>query len=143
STASIFAWMLGFTDVPGALESFLSGLPAPVLITVVCCVVLIILGCVMDSLAAAIVLVPVIHPIAVGAGRAPLRSAGVVAMAIVGGGIPPPVGIYLSPPARAAGVPLWAAARSIVPFLGVVFCVLALAIVWAPRTPWLATAMGP
>ncbi|HLV72004.1 MAG TPA: TRAP transporter large permease [Vulgatibacteraceae bacterium] len=143
STASIFAWMLGFTDVPGALESFLSGLPAPVLITVVCCVVLIILGCVMDSLAAAIVLVPVIHPIAVGAGLDPLQFAVVVAMSIVVGGITPPVGIYLFIPARAAGVTLWAASRSIVPFLGVVFCVLALAIVWAPLTTWLATAMGP
>lgn len=143
STASIFAWMLGFTDIPRNLEQFLTGLPAAVLIMVCCSVLLIILGCLMDALAAAIVLVPLIHPIAVGAGLDPLQFALVISISIIVGGITPPVGIYLFITARAADVTLWAAARDIVPFLVVILLVLAGAIAWAPLTTWLPNAVGP
>jgi len=143
ASATVFAWMLGFTPLPGQLETFLVGLPAPVLITFSCAAILMVLGCVMDDLAAGIVLVPIIHPIAVSAGLDPLQFALVISMAIIVGGITPPVGIYLFITARATGVTLWQSARDSIPFLGVALLVLIVAITWTPMTTWLPGAIGP
>ncbi len=143
AAATVFAWMLGFTSFPRQLESFLGGLPAPVLITFVCAAILMVLGCVMDDLAAGIVLVPIIHPIAVSAGLDPLQFALVISMAIIVGGITPPVGIYLFITARATGVTLWQSARDSLPFLLVALGVLVVAIVWSPLTTWLPGVAGP
>lgn len=143
SAATVFAWFLGFTHLPRQLESFLTGLPAPILITITCTVVLMVLGCVMDDLAAGIVLVPIIHPIAVNAGLDPIQFAVVIAMSIIVGGITPPVGIYLFIAARTAGVTLWQSSRDAVPFLVAGLLVLAIAVAWPPLTTWVPNTFGP
>lgn len=141
AAASVFAWLLGFTGVPAAVGRFLSGFPSPIFVAAFSVALVLLLGMVMESLSAAIVLIPVLYPISLQVGLDPVYFAVLLALAIVAGGITPPVGLYLYITASVAEVSLKRVSVAIGPFILVFLAVVLVALFWPPLTTWLPSVL--
>ena len=94
ATASVFSWILARGDVPAQLAQlpFFSDASRPWLILAALNVLLLILGCLMDSLAVLLIITPMILPIATRAGIDPIHLGVVMAVNLSIGLITPPFG---------------------------------------------------
>ncbi len=118
ATAALFGWLLERLHFPAALASFLTGMTdSPAMIMLLIILVLLAVGCVVEVLAAAIVLVPVLDPLATQFQFDPLHFAFVVVLALCVGTVTPPVGVYLFLANNLARSNLAATIREIVPYL--------------------------
>lgn len=140
ATAALFGWLLERMQFPVALASMLSGItdqPAVVMLLIIA--VLLAVGCVVEVLAAAIVLVPVLDPLALQFGFDPLHFAFIIVLALNVGSVTPPVGVYLFLANNLAGAKLSATIREVLPFIavmiaGVLLCAFVPALsTWLPR----------
>jgi len=131
AASTILAWIAAFTRIPQALSEFLLGLGSPILILLLAVGVLVLLGTVIDPLGAAIIMIPLVHPIGVAAGLDPIHFAISLAVAICVGGVTPPVGTYLFITAGIAETPITKVAKAVVPYL-VAILVSLLLIVFIP-----------
>jgi C4-dicarboxylate transporter DctM subunit len=96
ASCSIFSWILAIKQFPAFVSELLlvvSSNPAVVIAMVM--VVLVIVGLFMETLAAAIILIPVLEPICTQFGFDPIHFAVVVVMTFILGTITPPVGVLL------------------------------------------------
>jgi tripartite ATP-independent transporter DctM subunit len=94
ATASVFSWILARGDVPAqfARLPFFSDPSRPWVILIALNVLLLILGCLMDSLAILLIITPMILPIATRAGIDPIHLGVVMAVNLSIGLITPPFG---------------------------------------------------
>ena len=96
AAAAIFGWLLAAQGFPAMAADALTSLTSsPTIAILLVIVVLLIIGCVMEILAAAIVLVPVLSPIAEHYGFHEVHFAVVMVIAMAIGSITPPVGVTL------------------------------------------------
>ena len=94
ATASVFSWILARGNVPAQLAQlpFFSDASRPWMILAALNVLLLILGCLMDSLAVLLIITPMILPIAMRAGIDPIHLGVVMAVNLSIGLITPPFG---------------------------------------------------
>ena len=94
ATASVFSWILARGNVPAQLAQlpFFSDASRPWVILAALNVLLLILGCLMDSLAVLLIITPMILPIATRAGIDPIHLGVVMAVNLSIGLITPPFG---------------------------------------------------
>jgi tripartite ATP-independent transporter DctM subunit len=94
ATASVFSWILARGNVPAQLAQlpFFSEASPPWLILAALNVLLLIFGCLMDSLAVLLIITPMILPIATRAGIDPIHLGVVMAVNLSIGLITPPFG---------------------------------------------------
>ena len=94
ATASVFSWILARGNVPAQLAQlpFFSDASRPWMILAALNVLLLILGCLMDSLAVLLIITPMILPIATRAGIDPIHLGVVMAVNLSIGLITPPFG---------------------------------------------------
>jgi C4-dicarboxylate transporter DctM subunit len=94
ATASVFSWILARGDVPAQVARlpFFSDPSSPLTILIGLNVLLLILGCLMDSLAVLLIITPMILPIATRAGIDPVHLGVVMAVNLSIGLITPPFG---------------------------------------------------
>jgi C4-dicarboxylate transporter DctM subunit len=94
ATASVFSWILARGNVPAQVAQlqFFSDPSKPWLILLALNVLLLILGCLMDSLAILLIITPMILPITTGAGIDPVHLGVVMAVNLSIGLITPPFG---------------------------------------------------
>jgi len=128
TTAILFALIIGakifaeFVNYTGAHTGMLtlvqdSGL-TPVMVMVVICLIYILLGCVLDSLAMMLLTLPMFFPIVVGLGYDPVWFGIMVVMLVELGLVTPPIGINLFIlKSVVPDVPLIKIIRGIVPFI--------------------------
>jgi len=92
ATAAIFGWILAkerFGDL--ALGTMQRITPSPIGIMFLVVILLLIVGCFVDTIASTIILIPVLHPMAVKLGFDPVYFGVIATILIVLGGLTPPV----------------------------------------------------
>jgi len=95
-TASIFGWLVASANVPAILAAWIKSISSqPWTFLLMVNVILMLVGMFMESLAAILILVPVLMPIAISFGIDPVHFGVVVVMNFAIGMVTPPYGITL------------------------------------------------
>jgi C4-dicarboxylate transporter DctM subunit len=141
--AAGFAWILAYTRVPATILGALTGVTTNRLaIMLIVVAFLLVFGMFVETVAAAIITVPVLFPLGEAVGFDPLHFAVVVVMTLLVGTITPPLGILLYICAGMADITVARAVRAAVPFIAVlVVAVLLVALIPALST-WLPGMMN-
>ena len=138
--ASIFAWILTSNRMPEHFAAALLSISDnPIIILLLINLILLIVGCFMETIAAITILVPVLLPVAVHLGIDPVHFGVMMVLNLMIGLLTPPVGMVLYVLARVAKMPFEACVAATAPFL-VPLIVVLLAITFIPElTLWLPT----
>ena len=95
---------------------------------------LLVVGCFMEALAAMLVLIPILVPPAIALGIDPVQFGLVFVLNLMIGTITPPVGVVLYVTAKVADVPFERMARAVLPYLVPLLAVLIAISIWPPLT---------
>ncbi|MBI4592669.1 MAG: TRAP transporter large permease [Candidatus Rokubacteria bacterium] len=138
--ASSVTFLLTVAQVPAAIAVWLKSVTAsPIVFLTLVMLFLIVVGMFLESNAAYIMLVPILHPIAVEYGIHPLHFGFVFVLNLVIGMLTPPVGVVLFVVASLSGLSLERLVRGVWPFVLLQFVVLFLCVyfpglyMWFPR----------
>lgn len=128
AAAKVFGWVLTYYHVPqaiaGALQMMTSDATLFMLLVFGFCLVV---GAFLDGIAAMIILVPILLPVATGVyGVDPVHFGVVVCMTFAIGLLTPPVGLGLYIAAAISGLPMMKIVRDITPFVMLTIVVVAL-----------------
>ncbi|MGF1552101.1 MAG: TRAP transporter large permease [Paracoccaceae bacterium] len=118
AAASIFSWILissRFTDEFAALLTGWTDNQAVILILMT--LIMLVVGCFMETVAAITILVPVLLPVAVKIGVDPVHFGVIMVLNLMIGLLTPPVGMVLYVLSRVADVPFERCMRGTAPFL--------------------------
>ncbi|MGQ9365474.1 TRAP transporter large permease [Azospirillum sp. ST 5-10] len=133
ASAKVFGWVLTFNQVPQTAAAWLQGMTSdPTTFMVLVFVFLMLVGMVLDGIAALIVLVPILLPIATGTyGIDPVHFGVMTCLTLTLGLLTPPVGAGLFVAAAMSDAKLGSLTKAIMPFI-LVTCAVILAVVYVP-----------
>lgn len=118
ATASLFSWILAAERAPQVVtDAILALTDNPILLLLMINLLLLLVGCIMETLAAIIILTPVLLPVATKAGLDPVHFGVILVVNLNIGLATPPVGVNLFVAGSIARVPLEAVSRRVLPFL--------------------------
>lgn len=118
AAASIFSWILTSNQVTEQFaELILSVTENPIMILLMINLLLIVVGCFMETVAAITIMVPVLLPLAVGVGVDPVHFGVMMVLNLMIGLLTPPVGMVLYVLSRVSGVKFERCVASTMPFL--------------------------
>ena len=109
----------------------------PLVFLLVSNLILLVIGCFMEALAALLILIPILVPAAISFGIDPVQFGLIMIFNLILGTIHPPIGVVLFVMARIAEVTFEQISRAILPWLVPLLLVLAAITVWPPFTLWL------
>jgi len=138
--AKIFGWLLAMQQSARLLDVFVNSLSLPptgLLLLVMA--MLLIVGCVMETTAALLLVVPVLALLTPQMQIDPVQFGVLVVMNLAIGMMTPPVGICLFVSCGIANVSLGQISRTVIPLVVVAFLDLLVASLWSPLTMWLPT----
>ncbi len=136
--ASLLAYCLALSQVPQTAGAFLTRLAtSPLTFLVLVNVILLVVGCFMEGLAAMLILIPILVPVAVKLGIDPIQFGLMFVLNLMIGTITPPVGVVLYVTAKVANISFERVTRATAPFLVPLLVVLALVTLWPPVSTWL------
>ena len=137
-TAGALGWCLSISQLPqtvGPLIVDLVGNPLMFLLAVN--ILLLVVGCFMEALAAMLILIPILTPAAAQFGIDPIQFGLIFVLNLMIGTITPPVGVVLFVTSRIAAISFEAMSRAILPWLMPLIAVLIAITLWPPLTTWL------
>jgi tripartite ATP-independent transporter DctM subunit len=138
--ASIFGWILATTRVTEAFsEALLSLTRDPIMILLLINVLLLIVGCFMETIAAITILTPVLLPIVTQVGVDPVQFGLIMVLNLMIGLLTPPVGMVLYILTRVANISFEQCVRACAPFIIPLLLALAVITYWPAVTLWLPT----
>lgn len=142
--AHIFNVFLSLTDVTSLITDFLAGLNLPVLaVLFIIMLIFLGLGCILDTLAMIVLIVPIILPTVLALGMDPIWFGVIVVLVMEMGLITPPIGINVFViKGIAPDVPLPSIFKGILPFLAAQLLVVSILILFPDIALWLPNAMG-
>jgi len=141
-TAAALGWCISISRVPQTLTPLILGaIASPLVFLLLVNVMLLIIGCFMEALAAMLILIPILAPAAASYGIDPVQFGVIVVLNLIIGTITPPMGVVLFVVTRIADIRFEVMARAIVPWLIPLLVVLAAITLWPPLTLGLAAAM--
>jgi tripartite ATP-independent transporter DctM subunit len=141
-TAAALGWCLSISRVPQTLGPWLiANISSPLIYLFVVNILLLVVGCFMEALAAMLILIPILVPAAIALGIDPIHFGLVFVLNLMIGTITPPVGVVLFVTSKIAGISFEAMSRAIVPWLIPLLAVLVAITVWPPLTTWLPHLM--
>jgi tripartite ATP-independent transporter DctM subunit len=118
SAAAIFGWLLGREQVPQSVAQLLFSISKdPNVILFIIIVFLLIIGCVMETTAALILLTPILVPPVIQLGIDPVHFGLVMVLALMIGLLTPPVGVVLYITASIAKISFEEMSRVTAPYL--------------------------
>ena len=136
-TAVLFGWDLSVAQVPQTMGRFIVGLSDnPLVVLFIINAFLLFVGFFMEAIAAMLILVPILLPIAEHLGIHPIQFGIIFVLNLT-----PPVGVVLFVTANVSGVPFERVARAIIPFLVPLLTVLLLITVFPELTIYLPRAL--
>ncbi len=142
---SVFEYFLQAARVPQGVEAFVSALnlgPAGVMALLL--VVLILLGCFLDSIAILFIITPVIFPIVIGNGFDPIWFGIIMIMVVEFGLVTPPIGMNVFVLSRIMPeVPTWQVFYGVLPFVGADVIRLAVFLALPGLVLWLPSLLFP
>ncbi len=140
AAASIFAWILTSNRVTEQFAGMIMGVTDnPILVLLLLNLVLFIVGCFMETVAAITILVPVLLPIAVSVGVDPVHFGVIMVLNLMIGLLTPPVGMVLYVLSRVAGISFERCSAATLPFLFPLVVVLAIITFFPSFSMWLPT----
>lgn len=138
--ASSVTFLLTVAQIPAAVAAFLQSVTtSPTVFLTLVMLFLIVVGMFLESNAAYIMLVPILHPIAIQYGIDPLHFGFVFVLNLVIGMLTPPVGVVLFVVASLSGLRMERVVRGAWPFIVLQFAVLFVCVyvpsvyMWVPR----------
>lgn len=138
--AAIFAWILTSNRVPEQFAGMLLSISdRPWVILLLINLILLLVGCFMETVAAITILVPVLLPVAVQMGIDPVHFGVIMVLNLMLGLLTPPVGMVLYVLARVAKIPFERCVVATAPFLIPLVLVLLLITFVPAVTMWLPT----
>lgn len=116
--ASIFAWIVAAENVPGMIGAQITQMSnRPFVFLIITNIILLILGTMMDSAAAILIMMPILFPIAMRMGIDPVHY-GIIATANLGVGfITPPVGACLFVACSISNLPIDRVVKPLIPYI--------------------------
>jgi tripartite ATP-independent transporter DctM subunit len=143
TAASVFAWLLTTTQAAQALsDGFLSVTQNKWVFLMLANVLILVVGCFIDTIAAITILVPILLPIVLKLGIDPIHFGLIMTLNLMIGLLHPPLGMVLFVLARVARLSVERTTVAILPWLVPLFLAL-IAITYVPQiTLWLPHAMG-
>jgi tripartite ATP-independent transporter DctM subunit len=116
--ASLFGWVLTTTQVTEKFSALLLSISDnPLIILLIINVLLLIVGCFMETIAAISILVPVLMPVVLKVGIDPVQFGVIMVLNLMIGLLTPPVGMVLFILARVANIPFDRTVKAVSPFL--------------------------
>lgn len=141
--ASAVTFLLTVDLLPQKLSVALQALTSnPLVFNLLVALVLLVVGMFMESNAAYIMLVPLLHPIALQYGIDPLHFGFLFVLNLVIGMLTPPVGVVLFVVCGITGVKMRALVRAVWPFIAYMYAVLFACMLYPPLCTWLPKALG-
>ena len=136
--AALFAWVLTIDRVPTrAADLLLSLSKDPWVLLLIVNLLLLVVGMIMETLAAILILTPILVPALAVAGVDPVHLGVVVVLNLMIGLLTPPVGMSLYMVSSVAGMPVDKVIRAAVPFIVCLLVALA-AVTYIPAaSTWL------
>ncbi|QOY38347.1 TRAP transporter large permease [Anaerobacillus isosaccharinicus] len=124
-TATAFGRLLTIQQIPNQVaQAMLSVSESPIVIILLITLLLLIVGCFMDTLAAIIILTPILLPIAINIGYDPVHFGIIMVLNLAIGFITPPLGVNLFVGSGISGLSIEALSKAIVPFFFVMLFTL-------------------
>ncbi len=125
--ANLFAWIMASEQIPQMIaETILSISTNKIIVILMINILLLFVGMFMETIAALVILFPVLLPVATGVGMDPLQFGVMAVLNLVIGLTTPPVGVCLFVAAGISKISLLQASKAILPFLAVSLVVLML-----------------
>lgn len=136
--AGALGWCMSISRIPQTLApAIVAAIHEPLVFLLVSNLLLLSLGCFMETLAALLILIPILVPAAVTFGIDPVQFGLIMIFNLILGTIHPPIGVVLFVMGRIAGVTYEQISRAILPWLIPLIAVLIAITVWPPLTMWL------
>jgi tripartite ATP-independent transporter DctM subunit len=136
--AGALGWCMSISRIPQTLAPMMvAAIHSPLVFLLVSNVILLLVGCFMEALAAMLILIPILVPAAIGFGIDPVQFGLIMIFNLILGTIHPPIGVVLFVMSRIAEVTFEQISRAILPWLVPLLLVLAAITVWPPLTLWL------
>ena len=140
AAASIFAWVLTSVRAPEQFAGLILTVSEnPVVVLLLINLILLVVGCFMETVAAITIMTPVLLPIAVQMGVDPVHFGVIMVLNLMIGLLTPPIGMVLYVLARVSGIPFERCVSATAPFLVPLFVVLGLITFIPALTMWLPT----
>jgi tripartite ATP-independent transporter DctM subunit len=140
--ASLLGYCISVSRLPQVFGATLTGLTTnPLVYLLMVNLLLLVVGCFMEALAAMLVLIPILVPPALALGIDPIQFGLIFVLNLMIGTITPPVGVVLYVTAKVADVPFENLVRAVAPYLVPLFAVLAMITLWPPLTTWLPSLL--
>lgn len=142
AASAVFSWLLTSHHVAEGFASWMLTFTSnPVLILLLMTLILFVVGCFMETIAAITILVPILLPIAVSLGVDPVQFGIVMVLNLMIGLLTPPVGLVLYVLSQVSKVPFERCAVATLPFLLPLFVVLMLVTFVPAISMWLPTML--
>jgi tripartite ATP-independent transporter DctM subunit len=136
--ASLLGYCISVSRLPQEFGATLTHLTQnPFVYLVIVNLLLLVVGCFMEALAAMLVLIPILVPPAIALGIDPVHFGLIFVLNLMIGTITPPVGVVLYVTAKVAQVPFDRMARAVLHYLVPLIAVLVLCTFWPPLTTFL------
>ena len=136
--AKLLGWCLAISRIPQIAGQALTAWSAnPLVYLLIVNMLLLVVGCFMEGIAAMLILIPILVPVAMKLGIDPVHFGLVFVLNLMIGTVTPPVGVVLYVVSNIARISFERMSRAIVPFLIPLLVVLAAITLWPPLTTWL------
>lgn len=137
-TAAAMGWCLSISRIPQTVGPMIVDLVGnPLMFLLAVNLLLLVVGCFMEALAAMLILIPILTPAAAQFGIDPIHFGLVFVLNLMIGTITPPVGVVLFVTSKIAGISFEAMSRAILPWLMPLLAVLLAITLWPPLTTFL------
>ncbi|MBN9045213.1 MAG: TRAP transporter large permease [Rhizobiales bacterium] len=136
--AAALGWCMSISRVPQTLApEMVASIGHPLIFLLVCNIILLVVGCFMETLAALLILIPILFPAALAFGIDPMQFGVIMIFNLILGTIHPPIGVVLFVTSRIAEISFEALSKAVLPWLVPLLCVLMAITLWPPLTTWL------
>ncbi|TMW70604.1 TRAP transporter large permease [Alteribacter natronophilus] len=141
--ANIFGWMIAFEQVPQMIvNGMLSMTENPIVFLLMLNLILLLLGAILDGIAALIILIPVLMPLVIAFEIDPIHFGVIVCINLTIGLLTPPVGTGLFIVSSIAEVRFESLVKSILPFLGMGIFILLIITYWEDAVMFIPRLVG-
>jgi len=142
AASMIFAWILTANQAAAHFSGFMLGITDnSIALMLIITMIVLVIGCFMETIAAITILTPVLLPVAVGLGIDPVHFGIILILNLMIGLLTPPVGMVLYVLSKVAKVPFERCVSATLPFLIPLVVVLLLLTFIPEISMWLPTLL--
>ncbi|MDY3917385.1 MAG: TRAP transporter large permease [Candidatus Limivivens sp.] len=137
--AGFFTWIVTKVGLATILQNMLQPLYSygPTIVVFVLGVILVIIGCFLDTTAAILLVTPILYPIVNSMGIDPIYFGVMMTVALISGIVTPPFGICLYVMSDVSGLPVSTVTKECSKYLPAMFIILVLIILFPQLSTWL------